>query len=118
MDKADHLENLVKAHPRMEMMSSRKFGNICCRYNPEPGTQSERPSNDPKDINLNDLNAAIRKSLYETGRFMISRSNIGENVILRPVSSNDCSTHETFSDLFNTIVEIGDRLVDDFRPKD
>lgn len=105
MEKADYLEAKVRAHPRTEMMSTRKYGNVCFRYNPEPGTAS------PNGIDLNELNASLRKRLYETGRFMISRSNIGENVILRPVTENVASTHETYDDLFDTITRIGDELM-------
>jgi len=106
MEKADYFESLVVAHPRMEMMSSRKFGNICCRYNPEPGNPS------PNGINLDDLTNNVRKQLYETGRFMISKSLINDDVVLRPVvSGNTFTTMDTFLDLHNTIVEIGDRII-------
>jgi len=105
MDRADYLESLVVAHPRMEMMSSRKFGNVCCRYNPEPGNSS------PNGINLNELTNLIRLRLYETGRFMISKALIRDDVVLRPVTGTLAATNETYKQLFDTIVEIGDKCI-------
>jgi hypothetical protein len=77
----------------MEMMSSRKFANVCCRYTPEPGNPS------PNGINLNDLTNEVRLRLYETGRFMISKANINSDVVLRPVTNNLAATKETFAEL-------------------
>lgn len=57
MDMADYLEGLAKDHPRLEMMSERFYANVCFRYNPEPGNEN------PEGVNLNDINARIRKTL-------------------------------------------------------
>lgn len=91
----------MKEHPRLEMMSARRYANVCMRYNPTPGVDSDH---------LNDLNAKIRQGLQDTGRFMISRSNIGKHVILRPVISNPGTTHKVLDDLLAEIVKIGDSL--------
>jgi len=43
---------------------------------------------------------------------MISKSLIGSDVVLRPVvCGNTITTMDTFLDLHNTIVEIGDRII-------
>ena len=91
----------MHAHPRLEMMSARRYANVCMRYNATPGVESD---------SLNELNARIRQGLQETGRFMISRSNIFEHVILRPVISNPGTTREVLDDLIAEIVKIGDSL--------
>ena len=95
------MEEMVHAHPRLEMMSVRRYANVCMRYNPTPGQDSD---------NLNEINARIRAGLQETGRFMISRSNIGKHVILRPVTSNPGTTRKVLADLLAEIVKIGDSL--------
>jgi len=98
---ADYMEEQVHAHPRLEMMSTRKYANVCMRYNPTPGVDDDK---------LNDLNAKIRQALQDTGRFMISRSNIGKHVILRPVTSHPGLTRKVLDDLLAEIVKIGDSL--------
>jgi hypothetical protein len=42
---------------------------------------------------------------------MISRSNIGEDVILRPVLSNENVTHDSIDELLARIVHHGEEIV-------
>ena len=42
---------------------------------------------------------------------MISRANIGEDVILRPVFANQNTNQDTVDDLLAEIVKIGDEIV-------
>ena len=95
---ADYCEMRVNEHPKLEMMSRRKFANICMRYN--PGTSQD----------LNALNVEIRRQLQSSGKFMISRSNIYDDVVLRPVTSGPDITKEIMDELLNEIVAIGDSL--------
>ena len=73
------------------------------RYNPQIGTIKSGEY-------LNDLNAKIRADLQATGKFMISRSNINDDVILRPVTSNPHLKTSNLDDMIAEIVKIGDRL--------
>ena len=54
IDDADYIEDKVHAHPRLEMMSTREYVNICMRYNPTPGSISH-------GLDLNDINSEIRR---------------------------------------------------------
>ena len=50
---------------------------------------------------MNELNAQIRDRLLKEGEILVSRSNIGTDVILRPVISNPSVT----SDILDRLVE-------------
>ena len=89
----------------MEMMSERVYVNAPCRYNPTLGSTAH-------GIDLNELNIEIRDKLLKTGKFMIGRANIRDDVILRPVFCNAQTTRKTIDDLFDEIIKIGDELVE------
>lgn len=96
------MEEKVREHPRLEMMSPRKYQNLCFRFNPTPGVVS--------DVNLNELNIKIRNTLTDSGKFMISRSNIKDDVILRPVTCGPDITEELCDELLAEIVTLGERF--------
>lgn len=98
---ADYMEKKTVEHPRLEMMSPRKYANVCLRYNPTPGVVS--------DVNLNELNIKIRNTLTDSGKFMISRSNIKDDVILRPVTAGPGVDHQICDQLLEEIVRLGDK---------
>ena len=100
MDYASHLETLVNAHPELELMSSRMWTNVCFRYSPQNSK-----------MDLNELNTELRNRLIKEGMFMISRSNIGEDVILRPVISNQNVTPESLERFVETVVRLGEDIV-------
>lgn len=100
MDNAAYLEAGVKSNPHLEMMSSRMWTNVCFRY-----------TNENAPLDSNELNIELRKRLLDEGRFMISRSNIGEDVILRPVLSNENVTHDSIDELLARIVHHGEEIV-------
>ena len=61
-------------------------------------------------MDLNQINADIRKGLITDGKIMIGRANIGDDVILRPVFANPDTTRDVFDALLDEIVRIGDSL--------
>ena len=71
MADADYLQASIEAHPSLEMMSSRMWTNVCFRY-----TSAD------DGVDLNDLNTEIRNRLMKEGSFMVSRSNIGDDVVI------------------------------------
>ena len=87
---ADYLENKVNDDALLEMMSVREWTNVCFRYNDKSIS-----------TDLNQLNAEIRDRLLKEGEFLVSRSNIGDDVIIRSVISNP-----------STNTDILDRLID------
>jgi len=62
-------------------------------------------------IDHNYVNKKLRERLVRTGNFMISQSNIGDDVILRPVIANPAVTAETIDGLVEEIVSIGEDVV-------
>jgi glutamate/tyrosine decarboxylase-like PLP-dependent enzyme len=72
---ADHLQSLIEQQPEMEMMSTRKWANVCFRM---------RSAN----IDLNVLNTQIRDKIMKRGKWMTSKALIDGQVILRPVIAN------------------------------
>lgn len=95
MSLAKHLEEKITASDNLEMMSSRMWTNVCFRYTSE-------------DINnLNEFNSELRTRLIEDGKYMISKSNIGDDVILRPVIANPSITTESLDGLIHEILNIG-----------
>lgn len=106
MSHADHLEQLVDDHPHLEMMSSRSWTNVCFRYtHPEA---LER---------LNDVNVNIRNRLIQDGVFMVSRSNIGDDVVIRCVISNAGVTEASLQRFVDEVVQHGEDVVRGLPPK-
>ena len=100
VDHAAHLESSVREHPSLELMSSRMWTNVCFRYAPE-GTE----------MDLNELNGELRNRLIQEGIFMVSRSNIGDDVILRPVISNQNVTVGSIDRFVETVLRHGDEIL-------
>ena len=98
MDLADYLEQKVNDSENLELLSTREWTNVCLRYN--------HPGHD-----LDNLNAKIREQIKINGNYMISRSTINDNVILRPIIANHSITRETIDGLIDEITTIGDELV-------
>jgi len=49
--------------------------------------------------------------LVKSGNFMISQSNIGDDIILRPVIANPAVTRETIENLVDEITNIGNDII-------
>jgi len=88
VDLADYLQGLIEHDDRFEMMSNRVWSNVCFRY------VSDNP---------NEFNSALRKRIIERGRFMLSRSNIGNDVVLRAVISNSQVDESSLDELIEEI---------------
>ena len=100
MNEAAHLQRSIEAHPSLEMMSSRMWTNVCFRY-----------SDTSAGIDLNELNTEIRNRLIQEGSFMVSRSNIGDDVILRMVVANQHLDTETLDRFIERVVHHGKEVV-------
>ena len=60
--------------------------------------------------NLNQFNSELRTRLIENGNYMISKSNIGNDVILRPVISNPAVEKSTLEGLIEEILQIAHEM--------
>ena len=106
MDRANYLQKSIEDHPSLEMMSSRMWTNVCFRYD-----------NGSTEIPLNDLNATLRHRLIQEGQYMVSRSNVGEDVVLRSVISNQGVDHDILDGFLEAVVRIGDEVVAGMPPR-
>ena len=95
---ADHLQSLVESEEKLEMVSSRVWSNVCMRYVAE-------------GFDLNDVNFQIRERMMREGRFMVSSSKVGDNVILRPVIANPAVTEDILNRFVENAIQIGDDIV-------
>lgn len=99
MADAAYLEQNIAAHPRLEMMSSRMWTNVCFRYTSEDGS-----------VDLNELNTEIRNRLIQEGSFMVSRSNIGDDVIIRMVVVNQHVNRDTLDRFLERVIHHGTEI--------
>ena len=96
MELADYLEQQVRSNESLELVSSRMWTNVCFRY---VGSSPEEERNQ--------LNAELRERLIRDGRFMVSRSTVDENIILRSVIANRNITENTLDAFLDTVVALG-----------
>ncbi|MBT5254802.1 MAG: aminotransferase class V-fold PLP-dependent enzyme [Euryarchaeota archaeon] len=97
---ANHLEQRVNQEASLTMMSTRQWTNVCFRFDPQQ-----------EDVDLNALNAEIRDRIMKGGKFMFSRANIGDDVILRLVISNPKVTEQSLDALADEIITIGYEII-------
>jgi glutamate/tyrosine decarboxylase-like PLP-dependent enzyme len=96
---SDYLEKRVNQETDLTMMSTRQWTNICFRYDPQR-----------EGTDLNALNIEIRERMMRGGKFMFSRANIGDDVILRLVITNPKVTEQSLDELVNGIISVGHEL--------
>ena len=95
---ADHLQTRIDDHPQLEMMSSREWTNVCFRYVPR------------NDMDFNEMNSELRLRIMQNADFMVSRSNIGEDVVIRSVISNPGITVSTLDAFIDEVLRIGNDI--------
>ena len=96
MELAHYLEERVKNHASLELMSERMWTNVCFRYVGDSSTDER-----------NRINAELRQRLIQDGRFMVSRSTIDESIILRSVIANRSVTEESLDAFLDCVVSLG-----------
>ena len=74
--------------------------NVCFRY-----------KSDHDGVDLNDLNTEIRNRLMKEGSFMVSRSNIGEDVVIRMVVVNQSVDRHTLDRFLERVIHHGDEIL-------
>ena len=100
MSHADYLQACIEAHPSLEMMSHRMWTNVCFRYLAEDD-----------GVDHNELNTEIRNRLMKEGSFMVSRSNIGEDVVIRMVVANESINQSTLDRFLERVVHHGKEIL-------
>jgi len=97
---AQYLEDRVNQETCLTMMSSRQWTNVCFRFDPQQD-----------DADLNALNSEIRERIMQDGKFMFSKANIGDDIILRMVISNPKVSEHTLDALVNEIITVGYEII-------
>ena len=95
---SDYLEKLVNESENLFMMSERRWANICFRY-------------EATDVDLNDLNTEIRNRMMREGVHLVSRSNIGDNVVIRAVVANPLIDEAVLQSLIMSIERHGQEII-------
>ena len=97
---ADYLETLVNQNPKLEMMSSRVWTNVCFRYK-------------ATEMNANELNIELRNRMMQEGIHLVSRSNIDQVVVIRAVIANPKITRSSLDNLIDCVIRHGDEISHD-----
>ena len=98
---AGYFEQKIDETSELELMSSREWTNVCFRFNP----------GHLDDDALNKLNSELRARLMKDGKFLVSRSNIGQNVVIRAVISNPGITEQIIDSLMEVILSHGKEIL-------
>ena len=101
---SDYLEELVNESENLFMMSERRWANICFRY-------------EATDVDLNDLNTEIRNRMMREGVHLVSRSNIGDNVVIRAVVANPLIDEAVLQSLIMSIERHGQEIINNIPAK-
>jgi len=97
-DLSGYLEDLVNNSKYLSMMSERDWSNVCFRY--------EVDGHD-----LNELNIEIRNRMMREGINLVSRSNIGDDVIIRAVVANPLIDEKVLLSLITSIERHGYEII-------
>lgn len=95
---SDYLENLVIENEHLSMMSERDWSNICFRF--------EADGHD-----LNELNKEIRNRMMREGIHLVSRSNIGDDIVIRAVIANPLIDERVLRSLISSVERHGKEII-------
>jgi L-2,4-diaminobutyrate decarboxylase len=96
-DLAEKFTILVKARLNFELAIEPESNIVCFRLT-------------PSNINLNELNSAIRKQLLQEGKFYIVQTTLKEIVYLRVSLMNPLTTETDLNALLDEIERIGNQI--------
>ena len=97
-DLSDYLESLVADSEQLTMMYERRWTNVCFRF-------------ESNDVDLNELNTEIRNRLMREGIHLVSRSNIGEDVVIRAVVANPLIDESVLKSLVSAVERHGQEII-------
>ncbi len=73
---ATYAEDIVKAHPQMELLVERQSFAVCFRYVPE------------QETDLNKFNLELRESLRKSGKSIVNYGYTGKTLAIRLITAN------------------------------
>jgi glutamate/tyrosine decarboxylase-like PLP-dependent enzyme len=89
----DHATEIVRRHPRLELMAEPEFLNLCFRYSPGDGS-------DP-----NAVNRRLRERIRRRGEAMVNFAHLGNDLAIRLVISNPAVTESDLQRFFAFFTE-------------
>jgi glutamate/tyrosine decarboxylase-like PLP-dependent enzyme len=95
---SDYLEHLVIENEHLSMMSERNWSNICFRFEAD-------------GYDLNELNTEIRNRMMREGIHLVSRSNIGDDIVIRAVVANPLIDEEVLRSLISSVERHGKEII-------
>jgi glutamate/tyrosine decarboxylase-like PLP-dependent enzyme len=101
MAQAAHLEALIEASPRLELVAPRPTNVVCFRYT-RPGFENSA---------LDSLNRRLVIELQESGRYIVSSTVLDGRYALRVAITNHRSQMGDFTALAEDCVRFGDEMV-------
>ncbi|MBL72274.1 MAG: glutamate decarboxylase [Euryarchaeota archaeon] len=102
MDLAGHLAERVRNEPDLELVGEPTWTNVCFRHVPG-GLPHLGEAIDAH-------NAALRAALLEEGKFMVSRADLDQRVVLRSVIANPAVEASTLDDLVDHVLRLARTL--------
>ncbi len=76
IEMAAYAEEIIKSHPKMELLADRQSFAVCFRYTPDFET------------NLNRFNQTLRESLRKGGKSVVNYGFIGRTLAIRLITAN------------------------------
>ncbi|MEE3090385.1 MAG: hypothetical protein VX306_03880, partial [Candidatus Thermoplasmatota archaeon] len=92
----------VRNEPNLELVGEPAWTNVCFRHVPE-GVPHLGETIDAH-------NAALRAALLEEGKFMVSRADLDQRVVLRSVIANPAVEASTLDDLVDHVLRLARTL--------
>ncbi|MGB2018565.1 MAG: hypothetical protein ACPHX2_08500, partial [Candidatus Poseidoniaceae archaeon] len=105
MDLAAHLADRVRREPLLELVGDPTWTNVCFRHVPEGMPEF--------GASIDAHNAALRAALLEEGRFMVSRAELDQRVVLRSVIANPAVDASTLDALVDHVLRLARTLPGD-----
>jgi glutamate/tyrosine decarboxylase-like PLP-dependent enzyme len=97
-DLASYAEEIVKSHPRLELMAPRSSVTVCFRFVPDSASD------------INRFNISLRQELARSGKSFVNYGYIGGDVAIRLVILNHEAREGDITQFFQYFVETGERL--------
>lgn len=96
---ADHAAGIIRQHPQLELVAEPQLSTVVFRYVPET-----------MGIDADQINAAIRRRLFDRGEAVIGHTRVHSRQCLKFTCMNPVTTEAQMEALLKMIVAEGERL--------
>lgn len=95
---AAYAEEIVKNHPKLELLSARQSFAVCFRYAPK------------NETDLNKFNLALREAMRKNGKSIVNFGYIGKTLAIRLITANGELAHADIDSFFNNLLIVANEL--------